>query len=121
MKLNKEKKGGRHIVGRLLITALILLSPLSGTQTSLAEDSLTVIIEGVTEDDMISDAGRFYLTSQTVVRNPKGEVSDLHFITLPCRATVTFETVAVNHRNALTVDVIKTVRHKFAVDPNLPE
>jgi len=105
----------------LLVLALLLfVSPALDVSEATAQTA-TMVITGTTEDNFTSDFGIFLITGQTVVLDKNGEVSDLRYIRLPCRAEVDYETSDSETLVARTVTVRETLRRKQDKDPNLPE
>lgn len=105
----------------LLVLALLLfVSPALDVSEATAQTA-TMVITGTTEDNFTSDFGIFLITDKTVVLDKNGEVSDLRYVRLPCRAEVDYETSDSETLVARTVTVRETLRRKQDKDPNLPE
>ena len=120
----KQKKKGRIrpiSLLWLLITALLLFSAQAMAVNEAMMKTVTVTIEETTEDNFISDSGEFRIVEQTVLLNRNGEVSDLRYIGLPCKAILTYEASNEEMPIALEIKVIETLRRKNGRDPNLPE
>ncbi|MBC2712468.1 MAG: hypothetical protein HGJ94_16230 [Desulfosarcina sp.] len=105
----------------LLITAIPLFASQAMAINDAMVKTITVTIQQTTEENFLSDSGEFRMIDETVVQNQKGEISDLRYIRLPCRAEVTFEVSDAKMQNALEIKVIETLRRKGDKDPNLPE
>lgn len=121
MRPNKKAQAGFLLMICLLITIILLFeSPAVAINHAMLK-TITVTIQQTTEDNFLSDSGEFRIVDQTVVQNQKGEMSDLRYIRLPCRAEVTFEMSNTQMQNALEIKVLETLKRKGGRDPNLPE
>jgi hypothetical protein len=120
----KHKKKGRFIPISalwLFIIALLLFSVQAMAVSAAMMKTITVTIEETTEDNFISDSGEFRIIEKTVLLNQDGEVSDLRYIRLPCKAILTYKTSNAEIPIALEIRVIETLRRKNNKDPHLPE
>jgi len=104
----------------LLIFVLLFVSQAMNIGEAMAKTATLVITE-TTEDNFTSDAGIIFLTEKTVLLDTKGNVSDLRYIRLPCRAEVLYETSESGIPVARKITVLETLRRKQDRDPNLPE
>ncbi|WP_319525033.1 hypothetical protein [uncultured Desulfosarcina sp.] len=105
----------------LLIFALLLfVSSVIDAGVAMAKTATMVITE-TTEDNFTSDVGIIFLAEKTVLLDPVGNVSDLRYIRLPCRAEVAYETSDAGKPVARKIMVLETLRRKQDKDPSLPE
>lgn len=104
----------------LLIFFLLFISQAVDVDEAMAETATMVITE-TTEDNFTSDVGIILLTEKTVLLDTEGNVSDLRYIRLPCRAEVFYETSDSGTSVAHKITVLETLRRKQDKDPNLPE
>jgi len=104
----------------LLIFFLLFISQAVDIDEAMAETT-TVVITETTEDNFTSDAGIILLAEKTVLLDTEGNVSDLRYVRLPCRAEVFYETSDSGTPVARKITVLETLRRKQDKNPNLPE
>lgn len=104
----------------LLIFVFLFVFQAMNIGEAMAETATMVITE-TTEDNFTSDDGLILLTEKTVLVDTEGNVSDLRYIRLPCRAEVAYETTESGTSVARKITVLETLRRKQDKDPYLPE
>jgi len=112
----------RTIAGpSLLIFALLLFVSPAICFSEVMVKTASMVVTEMTEDTFTSDFGIFLIAEKTVVLDQNGDVSDLRYVRLPCRAEVDYEASDSGTLVARTVTVLETLRRKQDKDPNLPE